>query len=57
MLLVGYIWRLFLEDSDYDRKQMVRYKTEKYLIRAEKLYNMYLAPEVKNIQLQVLFCL
>lgn len=57
MLLVGYFWRLFLEDSDYDRKQMVRYKTEKYLIRAEKLYNMYLAPEVKNIQLQVLFCL
>ncbi|KAJ8925910.1 hypothetical protein NQ315_009762 [Exocentrus adspersus] len=38
------------DDPNYDRKQMVRYKTNKYLIRAEKLYNMYLAPEIKNIQ-------
>ncbi|XP_050297155.1 ribosomal protein S6 kinase delta-1 isoform X2 [Anthonomus grandis grandis] len=40
------------DDPDYDRRQMVRYKTEKYLIRAERIYNMYLAPEVKELQLQ-----
>ncbi|CAG9764913.1 unnamed protein product [Ceutorhynchus assimilis] len=40
------------DDSDYDRKQMVKYKTEKYLIRAEKIYNMYLAPEIRDLNLQ-----
>ncbi|KAL1501633.1 hypothetical protein ABEB36_006928 [Hypothenemus hampei] len=40
------------EDPDYDRKRLVRYKTEKYLIKAEKIYNMYLAPEIKDLQLQ-----
>lgn len=37
------------DDTDYERKRMVRYKTEKYLNRAEKIYNMYLAPEVRNL--------
>ncbi|KAF7279668.1 hypothetical protein GWI33_006832 [Rhynchophorus ferrugineus] len=36
-------------DSVYERKRMVKYKTEKYLIRAEKIYNMYLAPEVRDL--------
>ncbi|CAH0550105.1 unnamed protein product [Brassicogethes aeneus] len=40
------------DDSNYDRKQLVRYKTEKYLLRAEKIYNMYLAEEVKNLRQQ-----
>jgi hypothetical protein len=29
---------------------MVRYKTEKYLIRAEKIYNMYLTSEIQNLR-------
>lgn len=29
---------------------MVRYKTEKYLIRAEKIHNMYLSTEMKNLK-------
>lgn len=29
---------------------MVRFKTEKYLLRAEKLYNLYLSTEIKEIQ-------
>ncbi|KAJ3648539.1 hypothetical protein Zmor_020334 [Zophobas morio] len=38
------------DDKDYERRQMVRYKTDKYLIRAEKIYNMYLATEVQNLK-------
>ncbi|XP_018571018.1 ribosomal protein S6 kinase delta-1 isoform X2 [Anoplophora glabripennis] len=39
------------DDPNYNHRQMVRYKANKYLIRAEKIFNMYLAPEVKNLQL------
>uniref|UniRef100_A0AB74UL61 Ribosomal protein S6 kinase delta n=1 Tax=Euwallacea interjectus TaxID=321055 RepID=A0AB74UL61_9CUCU len=39
------------DDPDYDRRQMVRYKTNKYLIRAERIYNMYLAPEIRDLHL------
>ncbi|RZC38223.1 ribosomal protein S6 kinase delta-1, partial [Asbolus verrucosus] len=38
------------DDKNYDRRQMVHYKTEKYLIRAEKIYNMYLSSEIKNLK-------
>jgi hypothetical protein len=38
------------DDKNYDRRQMVRYKTEKYLIRAEKIYNMYLTSEIQNLR-------
>lgn len=37
------------DDKNHDRKQLVRYKKQKYMLRAEKLYNMYLAPEVRNL--------
>lgn len=37
-------------DVDIDRRQMVRFKTEKYLLRAEKLYNLYLSPDVQIFQ-------
>lgn len=30
------------------RRTSVRYQTEKYLLRAEKLYNMYLSPEMRS---------
>ncbi|KAH1006400.1 ribosomal protein S6 kinase delta-1 isoform X2 [Dendroctonus ponderosae] len=40
------------DDPNYDRRRMVRYRTEKYLIRAEKIFNMHLAPEVKELNLQ-----
>ncbi|XP_028141296.1 ribosomal protein S6 kinase delta-1 [Diabrotica virgifera virgifera] len=39
------------DDPNYDRRQLVKYKMDKYKIRAEKIYNMYLAPEIKNLQL------
>lgn len=40
------------DDPNYERRQTIRYKTEKYLIKAEKIYNMYLAPEVKDLKLE-----
>lgn len=42
-----------LDHPNYERRQMIRYKVNKYLIRAEKIYNMYLAPEIKNLQITV----
>lgn len=36
-------------DKNIDRKEMVRFKIEKYLLRAEKIYNMYLSSEIRNI--------
>lgn len=39
-------------DTNYDRKKIARYKTEKSLIQAEKIFNMHLAPEVKDLLLQ-----
>ncbi|XP_064211866.1 ribosomal protein S6 kinase delta-1 isoform X2 [Tribolium castaneum] len=38
------------DDKNYDRRQIVRYKTDKYLLRAEKIYNMHLAPEVQSLK-------
>ncbi|XP_044263712.1 ribosomal protein S6 kinase delta-1 isoform X2 [Tribolium madens] len=38
------------DDKNYDRRQVVRYKTDKYLLRAEKIYNMHLAPEVQSLK-------
>ncbi|KAL3276204.1 hypothetical protein HHI36_020922 [Cryptolaemus montrouzieri] len=37
------------KEENYDRRRLVKYKTEKYLLRAEKLYNIYLAPEMKSL--------
>ncbi|CAG9863559.1 unnamed protein product [Phyllotreta striolata] len=39
------------DDPVYERKQLVRYKVNKYRLRAEKIYNMYLSPEIKEIEL------
>lgn len=49
----GSIMKGVSDDLNYDRRRMVRYKAEKYLIRAEKIFNMHLAPEVKELNLQV----
>ncbi|XP_022907278.1 ribosomal protein S6 kinase-like 1 isoform X2 [Onthophagus taurus] len=38
------------DDKDTERRQLVRFKIEKYLLRAEKIYNVYLSPEMKSIQ-------
>lgn len=35
-------------DKDVNRRTSVRYKTEKYLLRAEKIYNMHLSPEMRS---------
>lgn len=39
-----------VDDTNYDRRQLVKYKMDKYKIRAEKIYNMFLSPEIKNLQ-------
>lgn len=40
---------MILEEQDVERRTMIRHKTEKYLLRAEKIYNVYLSPEMKNL--------
>lgn len=47
------ITQVVLDDSDRDRRVTIKYKIEKYLLRAEKIYNLYLSPEMKAIQKQV----
>lgn len=44
---------MFVDDKDFDRKEMIRHKIEKYLLRAEKIYNVHLSPESKTIQTYV----
>ena len=41
-----------LDDGDRDRRVTIKYKIEKYLLRAEKIYNLYLSPEMKAIHMQ-----
>ncbi|GJQ76643.1 hypothetical protein Trydic_g15503 [Trypoxylus dichotomus] len=36
-------------DTDFDRREKVRFKVDRYLLRAEKIYNMYLSPEIRQI--------
>ncbi|KAI4468772.1 ribosomal protein s6 kinase [Holotrichia oblita] len=36
-------------DADFDRREKVRQKVERYLLRAEKIYNLYLSPEIRQI--------
>lgn len=37
-------------DKNEDRRMTVRYDIQKYLLRAEKIYNMHLSPEIRNFQ-------
>ncbi|XP_056646737.1 ribosomal protein S6 kinase delta-1 isoform X1 [Diorhabda sublineata] len=39
-----------IDDTNYERRQLVKYKVDKYKIHAEKIYNMYLSPEIKDLQ-------
>lgn len=39
-----------LDETNVERREMVRHKTEKYLLRAEKIYNMHLSEEIKTIR-------
>ncbi|KRT80904.1 hypothetical protein AMK59_5148, partial [Oryctes borbonicus] len=36
-------------DTDFDRREKVRFKVDRYLLRAEKIYNVYLSPEIRQI--------
>lgn len=46
----------FEVDADFDRREKVRQKVERYLLRAEKIYNMYLSPEIRQInEIVILF--
>ncbi|KAF5294977.1 hypothetical protein FQR65_LT10620 [Abscondita terminalis] len=38
------------DDKNVERKDMIRHKIEKYLLRAEKIYNLHLSIESKRIQ-------
>lgn len=38
------------DDKNVERKDMIRHKIEKYLLRAEKIYNLHLSLESKRIQ-------
>ncbi|KAF5275098.1 hypothetical protein FQA39_LY07035 [Lamprigera yunnana] len=38
------------DDKNFERKDMIRRKIEKYLLRAEKIYNLHLSLESKTIQ-------
>ncbi|CAH1102840.1 unnamed protein product [Psylliodes chrysocephalus] len=38
------------DDPVYERKQLVKYKINKYRIRADKIYNMHLSPEIKSLE-------
>lgn len=39
----------FSDDKNIERREQVRFKVERYLLRAEKIYNLYLSPEIKQI--------
>lgn len=45
----------FAGDKDATRRTSVRYKIEKYLLRAEKIYNMHLSPEMRSFRELVSF--
>ncbi|XP_045464263.1 ribosomal protein S6 kinase delta-1 [Harmonia axyridis] len=36
-------------ENDYDKKRSIQHRIELCCLRAERLYNMYLSPEVKNL--------
>ncbi|GLV39732.1 uncharacterized protein CBL_08202 [Carabus blaptoides fortunei] len=37
-------------DTDVKRRQIIRHNVEKYLLRAEKIYNLHLSPEITQLK-------
>lgn len=39
-----------LVDKSADRRQMIRFQIDKYMLRAEKIYNVHLSNEMRNLK-------